>query len=834
MHSKSPRFIISPLRFSCLPASPAGSVPLFFRIFVCISPISILFMNQKITRRAAGDTPDFLKELNPSQREAALHTEGPLLIIAGAGSGKTRVLTYRIAYLLWKGVEPHHILALTFTNKAAGEMKERIAMATDEGVAAKVWAGTFHSIFARLLRYDADKLGYTPSFSIYDSDDSLSVVKGIMNSMGYSQQQLPPQGVRGRISGAKNQMVGWQEYAAQAGNLMERQTAEIFRHYEDRLRANNAMDFDDLLLNTIRLLRNNPDVLEKYRQRFRYVMVDEYQDTNRAQYVAIRLIAGEHTNLAVVGDDAQSIYRWRGADIRNILDFQKDYPAAKTVRLEQNYRSTKAILMAADSVIKHNKRQLEKTLWTENPDGEPISVMPARDDREEAAQITEAIRREIRMNLFDPRDFAILYRTNAQSQALEDALRRNSLRYSIVGGMSFYKRKEVKDVLAYLRLLVNPDDAESLLRVINEPPRGLGSASLGYLQDFATAQNVRLFSAFERAAENAALTSRARKSATDFAALITRFAAQTTEKPLVDLAVEYIEATGLPNLLREEHTDEAADRLRNIERILSNIGEFAAHEENPTLEAFLQQVSLASDIDEADSSANAVTLMTLHSAKGLEFPVVLIAGMEQGLFPLAKAENDPDEKEEERRLFYVGITRARKKLYLSYAERRFRFGELTFSEPSCFLSEISDELSERRRNQTATPTAPATPKQSAYSAPAGYRPAAASRPVAHRPAPSSRPAPSRPAPASGFARPPQQSKPVFDDIPRSESYSQIPSVNSRPNIRAGQKVRHAQFGVGSVLSVVERTSGEWQAVVQFQSVGRKQLLLRYAKLEVIG
>ncbi|GAB1430498.1 UvrD-helicase domain-containing protein [Ignavibacteria bacterium] len=767
-------------------------------------------MNIIIVNHADETMSDFLQELNPSQLKAVRHTEGPLLIIAGAGSGKTRVLTYRIAYLLREGVAPHQILALTFTNKAAGEMKERIAHVTGERAASQVWAGTFHSIFARLLRYEAEHLDYTSSYSIYDAEDSLSVVKNIMNSMGYSQQQFPPQAVRGRISSAKNQMIGPREYAAQASNLAERQTAEIYIRYEERLRANNAMDFDDILLNMIRLLQRYPEILQKYRERFRYIMVDEYQDTNRAQYTAIRMLAGGHNNIAVVGDDAQSIYKWRGADIRNILDFQKDYPNAETVKLERNYRSTKAILAAADSVIKRNKRQLDKTLWTENSDGEPVRVIQAWDDRQEAAQIAEIIRCEISENFRNMRDFAVLYRTNAQSQALEDALRRASLRYTIVGGMSFYKRKEIKDVLSYLRLLVNQSDSESLLRIINEPSRGLGSVSLGYLQDFATRENIPLFEAFMRVADVPALMPRARKSAADFAAFIRRFAERVQRgESIVEIAVEYIEATGMPNVLREERTDEAEDRLRNIERVLSNIGEYAAHEDNPTLEGFLQQISLAADIDDTDASANAVTLMTLHSAKGLEFPTVFVAGLEQGLFPLARTENDPDEKEEERRLFYVGITRACKQLFLSYAERRFRFGELAFNEPSCFLDEIPSDTLEWKRGDSLR----RTPKS----------------------ADASRPAPFITRHNSQFTKPARTEKPFYDDIPRNESYSQLPPpANSRPNIRAGQRVRHAQFGIGTVNSVVERTSGEWQAVVQFQNVGRKQLLLRYAKLEIIG
>ena len=423
--------------------------------------------------KAAGAEPEFLKGLNPAQHKAATTIAGPVLIVAGAGSGKTRVLTYRIAYLLSQGVAPHNILALTFTNKAAAEMKERIAKIAGEGAGHRVWAGTFHSVFARVLRSEAEHLGYTKSFTIYDADNALSLIRNIMASMGISQQQFTPQSIRSGISWAKNQMMTPHEYALSANTLPEKQTGAIYHEYEKRLRANNAMDFDDLLLNMIRVLKNQPEVLKKYQELFKYVLVDEYQDTNRAQYVAIQLLASGHKNLCVVGDDAQSIYRWRGADIRNILDFQRDYPNAEVVRLEQNYRSTKNILAAADAVIKNNQGQIKKTLWTENEEGDKITVLGCPSDREEAEAIVTVLKRQMREKSFDPKDFAIIYRTNAQSQQIEDSLRRANVPYTIVSGVSFYKRKEVKDTLAYLRLAVNPTDSESLLRIVNEPARAL-------------------------------------------------------------------------------------------------------------------------------------------------------------------------------------------------------------------------------------------------------------------------------------------------------------------------------------------------------------------------
>ncbi|MBI3257912.1 MAG: UvrD-helicase domain-containing protein [Ignavibacteriae bacterium] len=751
-------------------------------------------MKLQLVKQQADELPEFLKGLNPEQLKAAATTEGPLLIIAGAGSGKTRVVTFRIAYLLDKGIAPYNILALTFTNKAAHEMKERIATMVGDSTSSKVWAGTFHSIFARILRSEAEHLGYTPSFSIYDSDDSLSIVRAVMNTLGVSQQQVPPQGVRSRISSAKNQMIGWQRYAAEAGNILEKQTGQIYEEYEKRLRLNNAMDFDDLLINIINVFRNFPEILKKYQDRFRYIHVDEYQDTNRAQYMAIKMLAaGQHGNLCVVGDDAQSIYKWRGADIRNILDFQNDYPNAAVVRLEQNYRSTKTILSAADDVIGNNRKQLAKKLWTDNPQGAKIGILPARDDREEADMILKTLKTEMNENFLAPKDFAILYRTNAQSQALEDSLRRAAVPYTIVGGVSFYKRKEVKDTVAYLRLLVNPNDSESLLRVINEPPRGIGATSIQHIRTFADERNISLFEAFAHANEITTIQKRAAVAAQTFTQMVQKFIDIKTDIPPTELAVSFMEATGLLRMLKDENTEESLDRWNNVQRLLSNIAEMTAREENPSLEAFLQQIALVSDTDEADTTKNRVALMTMHAAKGLEFPVVFIAGMEQGLFPMGRAENNAEETEEERRLFYVGITRARQKLYLSHAERRFRFGELVFSQPSRFVGEIRQELLEVKVGTMSFQQRQAPPKQQVEVK--------------------------------------SVRQPFFDDIPKDDFISQVPPKQQK--LRVGIKVKHAQFGVGTVQGL----SGEGlkaQAVVYFPTFGKKHLMLEYAKLQVVG
>jgi DNA helicase-2/ATP-dependent DNA helicase PcrA len=757
--------------------------------------------NEAITERRQNA---LLDGLNPTQREAAAVVQGPLLILAGAGSGKTRVLTYRIAYMIEQGIAPWNILALTFTNKAAGEMRDRIAALVGEDRARKIWAGTFHSTFARILRREAENLGFSQAFSIYDADDSLSVIRAVMNTLGISQQNFQPTAVRGAISSAKNKMLSWQEYQRNASSLFEKQTGLMYQEYEKRLQKNNAMDFDDLLLNMIRLLRTKPEVLERYQEQFRYIMIDEYQDTNKAQYEVVNLLARKYRNVCVVGDDAQSIYRWRGADIRNILDFERDYADAKVVRLEQNYRSTKTILEAANNVINRNEKQIKKALWTGNDEGDKIQLLRCRDDREEAEIIVKTIKRSVKQL----EDHAILYRTNAQSQAIEDALRRESVPYLIVGGVSFYKRKEVKDVLAYLRVVVNPQDDENLLRIVNEPPRGLGKTSLDHLQDFAAQRNISLFEAFNIAEDIEALQKRAQNAAHDFAAMMKRFQASKDELRPDELAKSLMETCGLLNLYKEDGSDESFDRWNNIQRVLSHLAEYCERNPDASLEQYLQEISLIADIDEIKAGGKHVTLMTLHSAKGLEFPVVFIAGLERGLFPLGKAEHQVEEMEEERRLFYVGITRAEERLYLTHAEKRYRFGELTYPTPSPFLAEISANLVEHG----------STSIQSRFSS--GSQ---------------AQPSPSRM--NTGFASgalKPSPKPPTFDDMPRDEDFSQIPDEERAGSLKLkiGSRVQHQQFGEGSVVAMYG--SGETaQVEVQFPSVGRKKLVLRFAKLRVV-
>jgi len=741
----------------------------------------------------------FLDELNPEQQKAAMHINGPLLIIAGAGSGKTKTLTYRIAYALSQGVQSSSILALTFTNKAAEEMKSRISILIGATQAKSIWAGTFHSIFARILRFEAEHIGFTSSFSIYDTDDSLSMIRSIMRDAGISAQQFTPQSIKGRISHAKNLMISWQEYEASSQDINEKQTALVYKEYEKRLRLNNAMDFDDILLNIIRLLQLSPEIKAKYQQRFSLIMVDEYQDTNRAQYIAVNLLAGGHRNLCVVGDDAQSIYRWRGADIRNILDFQKDYPDAEIVKLEQNYRSTKVILSAADSIISKNRKQLKKTLWTNNPQGDLIKVIETRDDREEANAIKSMIKHELTHNGISAKDIAILYRTNAQSLSLEDALRSSRIGYTIIGGVSFYKRKEVKDTIAYLRLLCNPSDSESLTRIINEPARGIGPSTLKKLNEYAQSQSIALFTAFEQANTLPDLQKRAVQASFDFTTMIHRFTELKSSLPPHELAKEYIEATGLLRMFKDEDTEESLDRWNNVQRMLSNIEEEYEKDSALTIEEFLQTVALMSDIDETDMGQERIAMMTMHAAKGLEFPVVFIAGLEQGLFPMGRAEHDPDEQEEERRLFYVGITRAEQRLYLSYAQRRYRFGELNFSQPSMFLRELHPDTIEYvdtfgSSRSVRTPEIISS-RQTKY--------------------------------GSGMQK--SKPSPFFEDIPLAEeSFSQVEPEGY--DIRTGMKVMHGKFGKGTVQSV-SGNGEKREAIVIFEGIGKKQLLLKFAKLQ---
>ncbi|CUU05212.1 DNA helicase-2 / ATP-dependent DNA helicase PcrA [Candidatus Thermokryptus mobilis] len=635
---------------------------------------------------------DFLKDLNKEQREAVKWINGPVLILAGPGSGKTRVLTYKIAYLLSLGVKPYEILALTFTNKAANEMKERAFNLVGDP-AKNVTIGTFHSVFAKFLRVEAEKLGYTKNFTIYDQDDSLSLIKNLIKELNFSEDSINAGIVQSKISNAKNALITPDGYLSMADNQFELKVAHIYKAYQTALFQRNAMDFDDLLVKAVELFVNFQDVLEKYQSRFKYILVDEYQDTNRVQYILLKMLAQKHRNLCVIGDDAQSIYSWRGAEIRNILDFKSDFPDCKIFKLEQNYRSTKKILRAADFVIKNNTEQILKNLWTDNNEGEPIVVVECKDERDEAERVVHFIKEEIRKNKYNLRDFVILYRTNAQSRSFEDELRRERLPYTIVGSIAFYKRKEIKDILAYLRLIVNPKDDESFLRIINFPSRGIGEATIDRVRAFASVKGISLFEAISRSNSIPGLTDRARKNLFNFYLLIQKYIDLKDKISAGELSRALIDDLGLIRLYKEDGGPEALQRIENIEELLSAITEFS--NENPeknALEKFLEEVSLISDIDTWENKRDTITLMTLHSAKGLEFPVVFITGLEEGLFPIANAIYNKRELEEERRLFYVGITRAMKKLYLTYAKSRMKAGNVMYQRKSRFLDEIPIEL----------------------------------------------------------------------------------------------------------------------------------------------
>jgi len=745
----------------------------------------------KLVKNIEKQSSDIFKGLNSEQVKAVQHLEGPLLVIAGAGSGKTRVLTHRVAHLIEKGVPPYNILALTFTNKAAKEMQGRIAKIVSEDSARKIWAGTFHSIFARILRFEAEILKYTSAFSIYDTDDSLSLLKKILNEENIDHQKFNPQGIRHRISSAKNRMIGWDEYQNSADNPIDKQTGFVYERYENRLKQANAMDFDDLLLNMIRLLQKNPDILEKYQNKFKYLLIDEYQDTNRAQYVIINLLAKKNKNICVVGDDAQSIYGWRGADIRNILDFHEDYSDSTVIRLEQNYRSTKIILAAADSVIKNNLRQMKKKLWTDNAEGELIQVLSSLDERFEAEDIVERIKSMTNESgEFTNKDFAILYRTNAQSLALENAFRKYNLPYIIIGGISFYKRKEVKDALAYLKLLYNQQDEESLLRVVNEPPRGLGQTSLRYITDYARTHNITLFDAFFQSEKNVNLQGRAINSAMKFIQMVQKYINLKDSVNPAQLSIDYIEETGLLQMYKDMGTTESQDRWNNIQQVLSDISMFLRREPEGTLDDYLQQMTLMTDIDEKDMSQNQVKLMTLHSAKGLEFPVVFISGMEEGLFPLGRTEQNKDEEEEERRLFYVGITRAEQKLFLTYAQRRMKFGSYQDNAPSHFINEI-----DRKFLQSSVSFKKRTEQKQEV--------------------------------INNYIRKEQQK--TF--LKNSQAKSAVTSVEEF-DFKTGDTVLHSKFGKGKILAMAG-TGQNAKAVVQFNSVGKKVLMLQFAKLEKV-
>ncbi|MEY3576637.1 MAG: hypothetical protein RL394_219 [Bacteroidota bacterium] len=823
---------------------------------------------------------NYLNELNPQQREAVLHLDGPLMIIAGAGSGKTKVLTTRIAHLMANGVDSFKILALTFTNKAAKEMKERVEKILVNREARNLYIGTFHSVFARILRGEASRVGYPTSFTIYDTDDAKSVLKTVINELHLDDKIYKPSTVYNRISSAKNALVTAEEYAKDFGLQQEDARAnrpaiaQIYTAYAKRCFKNGAMDFDDLLLQFYLILKNHPDALHKYQHKFSHIMIDEYQDTNPAQYEIIKLLGAMHENVCVVGDDAQSIYAFRGATIENILLFRKDYDDVKVIKLEQNYRSTKQILNVANQVIGNNKGQIPKELWTENSEGDKIKLVRTMTDNDEGKFVADAIQEQKLRNHFFNRDFAILYRTNAQSRAMEESLRRMNIPYTIFGGISFYQRKEVKDYVAYLRIIVNPRDEEALKRIINYPVRGIGKTSLDRLILVANEQSITLWDVLTRAA-SFGFKSGTLEAIENFVLMIKSFASMLKNSNAYDVAFHVGKQTGLVRELFNDKSTEGVQRYENVQELLNSIKEWVDDKQNRAqidedgvmleegmrdegegmreentdlfsgipeveangpedadakkplredvlLSAYLQQITLLTDADDKDEHADTVKMMTIHAAKGLEFSCVFAVGLEEMLFPSAMSINTREELEEERRLFYVVITRAKHKLWISYANTRYKFGQVVQNEPSRFINELPEDHLDRSyagggfRNQSSG-------GPSAQERMRGWGGSGSATPQNR----------------TYFNEPKKQpEKPTYLPVqpPVSKPVVHQPSADFRPSdttdLKAGQQVEHQKFGFGEVLKM-EGAAHNPIATIKFKLNGEKKIMLNYAKLRIV-
>lgn len=818
---------------------------------------------------------EYLKGLNERQKEAVLHMDGPLMIIAGAGSGKTKVLTTRIAHLMANGVDAFNILALTFTNKAAKEMKERIEHILGNNEARNLYIGTFHSVFARILRGEAHRLGYPNHFTIYDTDDAKSVIKAVVNEMNLDDKHYKPATVYNRISSAKNALVNAEEYAndyaIQQEDLRSNRPAiaKIFDAYGKRCFRNGAMDFDDLLIKMYELLKNFPEALSKYQRKFKYILIDEYQDTNPAQYEIIKLLGAMHENVCVVGDDAQSIYSFRGATIENILQFQKDYDDVKVVKLEQNYRSTQNILSVANEIISNNKGQIEKTLFTENVIGEKIRLVRTMSDNDEGKFVADTIQEQKLRNHFNNKDFAILYRTNAQSRAFEEALRRMGIAYTIYGGISFYQRKEIKDYVCYLRVLVNPNDEEALKRIINYPARGIGKTSVDRAILAANENNISFWQVLERAREFG-YKGGTLEAIENFVLMIRSFSSMLQHKNAYEVAVHVGKQTNFVKELFNDKSTEGVARYENIQELLNSVKEWvesaslppvedenAANQpalvnnvtaalvsgenteglhdadntsevletEDKSLGAYLQQITLLTDADNKNADADTVKLMTIHAAKGLEFGCVFAAGLEESLFPNAMSINTREELEEERRLFYVVVTRAKQKLWITHANSRYRFGSLIQNEPSRFINEIPEEYLDRSfagggaRNGLRSP---------AFERMKGDAFGTTSRSTAWQA-------------EKQYGAPPgkkQDAAPAYiGPIPQNKLKEHQPSpdftASDTSGLQAGQKVEHQKFGFGEVIKV-EGSAQNPIALVKFDHNGEKKIMLNYAKLHIIS
>lgn len=777
------------------------------------------------------DLEQYLSQLNEAQLAPTLQKDGPMIVIAGAGSGKTRVLTYRIAYLMSQGVDPFNILALTFTNKAAREMKGRIAGIVGDSEAKNLWMGTFHSVFAKILRIEADRLGYPSNFTIYDTQDSDRLIASIIKEMGLDKDVYKYKQIRSRISSYKNSLITVKAYFNNP-ELMEADAAarrprlgEIYQNYVERCFKAGAMDFDDLLLKTNELLTRFPDVLAKYQDRFRYILVDEYQDTNHSQYLIVRALADRFHNICVVGDDAQSIYAFRGANISNILNFQRDYDDVKVFRLEQNYRSTKNIVNAANSVIDKNQNKLDKIVWTANEEGQKIKVNRLMTDGDEGRYVASTIFETKMQNQLHNKDFAVLYRTNAQSRAIEDALRKRDIKYRIYGGLSFYQRKEIKDVLSYLRLVLNPADEEALKRIINFPARGIGQTTVDRLIVAANGYDIPIFDVIKRIDElGLKINSGTRQKLKDFATMIESFQVMNTNANAFELAEHVVKVTGLIREFNKDGTPEGVAKMENIEELLNGIKDFVEGQREVadttgSLAEFLEDVALATDLDSDKGDPNHVALMTIHLAKGLEFPHVFIVGMEEDLFPSAMSMNTRSELEEERRLFYVALTRAEKQAYLTYTLSRYRWGKLIDAEPSRFIEEIDDQyldvitpLQEQRFNPMldASIFGDVEPNKIRFAKPKS--------PKFQKREPRKKAEPFK-------ISSPKKMKPV------SKTSGGLNLFDSK--LAVGNIVNHQRFGRGEVLKI-EGAGGDLKAEIKFENGDTKKLLLRFAKLEILS
>ncbi len=743
------------------------------------------------------DNKSYLKDLNEAQLNAVLKTEGPSMVIAGAGSGKTRVLTYKIVHLVENGVDPFEILALTFTNKAAREMKLRISAMIGESESKNIWMGTFHSVFAKILRFEAHKIGFTSDFTIYDTQDSERLVSSIIKEKNLDKDVYRPKSIRNRISSLKNNFISVNGYFSnnelvESDNLSRKpETGNIYKEYNERLIKSNSMDFDDLLMKTNELLNNYPEVLAKYQEKFKYILVDEYQDTNNSQYLIVKSLSDKYQNICVVGDDAQSIYSFRGANINNIINFRNDYDEVEVFRLEQNYRSTKNIVNAANSVIEHNKNKIDKEVWTDNDFGDRVEIIANDSDIGEARGLCQKI---ISFNNTSFSNIAILYRTNAQSRPIEDSLRLNKIPYQIFGGVSFYNRKEIKDVLAYLRLIVNSSDEESLKRVINYPARGIGQVTINKIILAAQNHNLTLYETIKRNNElSIGLSASVLTKLQNFIDLIDVFKIENKKLNAFDLTKEVIEKVRIIDELKKDDSPEGISRVENVQELLNGIRDFIEDQKelvdsNDKLSEFLSTVSLSTDFDTVNEDQDKVSLMTLHLSKGLEFKHVFIVGLEEDLFPSALSYNTRSELEEERRLFYVGITRAKENLYLSYANSRYRWGKLIYCEESRFLNEIDKDYVKIINPNPIKSNVPLSPRKNII----------------------------------------YNSKPNLKRLPKTSTT--IPAI--KINVSEGDNVSHEKFGIGEIIKI-EGSGNDSKATVNFKKFGLKNLLLRFAKLNKV-